>query len=97
VAEEKAVESAAQMAEIGERVDRTRVEMMRSYAKTPHCRRQFLLAYFGDSLAEPCGNCDRCWEKGSAAAAEESAIALGTPVQHRDWVAASSCTVSPIG
>jgi ATP-dependent DNA helicase RecQ len=85
MAEDKAVESAAQMAEVGERVDRTRVEMMRSYAETAHCRRQLLLAYFGDFLAEACGNCDRCREKGSAAAAEESAIALGTPVDHRDW------------
>ena len=58
---------------------------MRSYAETAHCRRQLLLAYFGDFLAEACGNCDRCREKGSAAAAEESAIALGTPVEHRDW------------
>lgn len=24
------------------------------------CRRQFLLRYFGESLAEPCGNCDVC-------------------------------------
>jgi ATP-dependent DNA helicase RecQ len=83
--EEKVVETAVRMAGIGERVDRTRVEMMRSYAETTHCRRQFLLAYFGDLLAESCGNCDRCREKGSAAAEEESAIALGTPVEHREW------------
>jgi ATP-dependent DNA helicase RecQ len=59
--------------------------MMRSYCETMHCRRQFLLAYFGDFLAEPCGNCDQCREKGFAAAEQESAIALGTPVEHREW------------
>jgi ATP-dependent DNA helicase RecQ len=85
LAAEAAVAKAVEMAGLGERVDRTRVEMMRSYAETTHCRRQFLLAYFGDFLAGPCGNCDRCHEKGPAASHEESAIALGTPVQHREW------------
>jgi ATP-dependent DNA helicase RecQ len=82
---EAAVARAVEMADVGERVDRTRVEMMRSYAETTHCRRQFLLAYFGDFLSDPCGNCDRCHEKGAAAGDEESAIALGTPVEHREW------------
>lgn len=85
LAADAAVAKAVEMARLGERVDRTRVEMMRSYAETTHCRRQFLLAYFGDFLAGPCGNCDRCHEKGPAAADEESAIALGTPVEHREW------------
>lgn len=80
-----AVRRAVEMAELGERVDRTRVEMMRSYAETPHCRRQFLLAYFGDYLPRPCGNCDRCKESGAAAGEGDPAIAVGTRVQHRDW------------
>jgi len=29
-------------------------------AELPSCRRQALLAYFGERLAEPCGNCDNC-------------------------------------
>ncbi|MGY4648934.1 RecQ family ATP-dependent DNA helicase [Mycobacterium sp. URHB0021] len=80
-----AVQDAIEMAEIGARVDRTRVEMMRSYAETPDCRRQFLLAYFGDYLPVPCGNCDRCRDKGDAASAGEPAIAPGTRVEHREW------------
>jgi ATP-dependent DNA helicase RecQ len=58
---------------------------MRSYAETPNCRRQFLLAYFGAYRAEPCGNCDRCREKRAEAAEDESAVAVGTPVEHREW------------
>jgi ATP-dependent DNA helicase RecQ len=26
------------------------------------CRRQLLLAYFGEQRTEPCGNCDNCLE-----------------------------------
>ena len=39
---------------------RSRVEMMRGYAETTACRRQFLLGYFGEQLSAPCGNCDPC-------------------------------------
>jgi ATP-dependent DNA helicase RecQ len=85
LSDDAAVERAVKMAAVGERVDRTRVEMMRSYAETLHCRRQFLLGYFGEFSAGPCGNCDRCFEKGAAAAEQESAIELGTPVEHREW------------
>ena len=46
----------------------SRIEMMRGYAETDGCRRQFLLGYFGEDLPEPCGNCDTC-EDGSAAPA----------------------------
>lgn len=85
LSEDVAIRKAVEMAEIGERVDRTRVEMMRSYAETPDCRRQFLLAYFGDYLPEPCGNCDRCRADGAPPTSEKPAIAAGTHVDHREW------------
>lgn len=81
--EDDAVRRALEMAEIGERVDRTRVEMMRSYAETPDCRRQFLLAYFGDHLPKPCGNCDSC--RAQTVTDHEPAIPAGTAVDHREW------------
>jgi ATP-dependent DNA helicase RecQ len=84
MAEDDAVRKSVEMAEIGERVDHTRVEMMRSYAETPDCRRQFLLAYFGDRLAKPCGNCDRCREH-TAVDRGAPAIDAGTAVEHREW------------
>ena len=41
--------------------DRTRAEMLRTYARTDTCRRQFLLQYFGQYDApDRCGMCDRC-------------------------------------
>lgn len=39
---------------------RSLLEMMRGYAKVQDCRRQYLLNYFGEPLAQPCGFCDNC-------------------------------------
>src|SRR3712207_7189254 len=50
----------SELAEQREKVDQSRVEMMRGYAETTDCRRQFLLGYFGEQLDSPCGNCDNC-------------------------------------
>ncbi len=33
---------------------------MLGYSETARCRRQVLLGYFGETLAETCGNCDTC-------------------------------------
>jgi ATP-dependent DNA helicase RecQ len=44
------------------RVERQRLNALLSLCEAPRCRRQTLLAYFGEQ-AEPCGNCDLCLEK----------------------------------
>ena len=54
------VGGAVELAEARQRVDHSRLTMMRAYAETDGCRRQFLLGYFGEDLPEPCGNCDGC-------------------------------------
>jgi len=41
------------------RVERQRLNALVALAETPRCRRQVLLAYFGEESA-PCGNCDVC-------------------------------------
>ena len=44
-------------------VDRQKLEAMLGYCETTRCRRQVLLGYFGEELAEPCGNCDVCLDR----------------------------------
>jgi ATP-dependent DNA helicase RecQ len=39
-----------------------RLDMLIGYCETAGCRRQILLAYFGET-AMPCGNCDNCLDK----------------------------------
>jgi ATP-dependent DNA helicase RecQ len=41
------------------RIERQRLNALISLCEAPRCRRQTLLAYFGEST-EPCGNCDLC-------------------------------------
>ena len=40
--------------------DHKRLNALLGLAEAKACRRQALLAYFGETLAEPCGNCDLC-------------------------------------
>ncbi len=44
------------------RSERQKLDTMLGYCETVGCRRQLLLEYFGETLAEPCGNCDTCLE-----------------------------------
>jgi len=85
----EAAAAARELAEHHEKVDQSRVEMMRGYAETTECRRQFLLGYFGEQLDEPCGNCDNC----SAGTAQrnpgpddhDTPFPVETPVEHSEW------------
>jgi ATP-dependent DNA helicase RecQ len=42
--------------------DRQKLQSLLGFCETTRCRRQVLLGYFGETLAEPCGNCDTCLE-----------------------------------
>jgi ATP-dependent DNA helicase RecQ len=42
------------------RLERRKLDELLGYAETTACRRQRLLAYFGETLQQPCGNCDNC-------------------------------------
>ncbi len=43
-----------------ERMEQSRVELVRNYATTRDCRRRMLLSLVGGHHREPCGNCDNC-------------------------------------
>jgi ATP-dependent DNA helicase RecQ len=69
-----------------EEFEKSRLEMMRSYAETTGCRRDFVLSYFGEEHEPPCGNCDNC----DAGLVEpesdtERPFEVGTTVSHGEW------------
>ena len=79
------VEAAALAEDQRHRFDRSRVEMMRSYAEHDGCRREFVLTYFGEEYEGPCGNCDNC-EAGLARPADgEQPWDVGSAVRHEEW------------
>jgi ATP-dependent DNA helicase RecQ len=94
-----AVHDAVEVAEARQRVDKSRIEMMRGYAETTGCRRQFLLGYFGEAYPNPCGNCDVCRSgpakapapakgrrtRSAAKPAPASPYPVNTTVKHREW------------
>jgi ATP-dependent DNA helicase RecQ len=57
---QQAAERAVEIAQSRRKLEESRIEMMRGFAETTGCRRQFLMSYFGEVLEEPCGNCDTC-------------------------------------
>jgi ATP-dependent DNA helicase RecQ len=92
------VRGAVELAEARQRVDQSRLTMMRAYAETDSCRRQFLLGYFGEELAEACGNCDACADAaaktpahveddGGPASGDQAAepFPLQSSVVHKEW------------
>jgi ATP-dependent DNA helicase RecQ len=62
------------------RVEHAKLEALLGVCETAGCRRQAILAHFGETLAEPCGNCDSCldpvetWDGAVAAQKALSAI-----------------------
>jgi ATP-dependent DNA helicase RecQ len=82
------VGEAVRLAETRRQVERSRLDVMRDYAETTGCRRQFLLSYFGEELPKPCGNCD-CCHNGTAQEhardSRESPYPLDSQVRHAEF------------
>jgi ATP-dependent DNA helicase RecQ len=51
----------AEISDERKRIDRQRLNALIALCEAPRCRRQTLLAYFGET-SQPCGNCDLCIE-----------------------------------
>jgi ATP-dependent DNA helicase RecQ len=66
---------------------RSRLEMMRAFAETDGCRREFVLSYFGEPFHDvPCGHCDNCRAgKVTATDPADEPFALGARVVHPQW------------
>ena len=62
--------------------------MIRGYADLDpaDCRREYLLNYFGEAFAPPCGSCDNC-DAGRVVAKDEShrPFPLNSRVIHSSW------------
>jgi ATP-dependent DNA helicase RecQ len=54
------MQAASDADERHKRVERHKLDAMLAFCELTTCRRQSLLAYFDDHLAQPCGNCDTC-------------------------------------
>jgi ATP-dependent DNA helicase RecQ len=82
-ADTSAVDQVIARAEAYRSISKSRIEMMRAYAETQRCRRQFLLQYFGEVDAGICGDCDNC-HAGTATDEPESAspFVVEQRVQH---------------
>ena len=81
-----AAEEAMQRAKEREAVDRSRVELVRAYAETVGCRRQFLVGYFGETYDPPCNACDRC-ATGDVGDSDSDALTWhpNDRVRHESW------------
>ena len=55
------------------RLEIRKLDAMLGYCELTACRRQALLAYFGETLAGPCGNCDNCLDPPESWDATEAA------------------------
>ncbi|MGH2448159.1 MAG: RecQ family ATP-dependent DNA helicase [Chloroflexota bacterium] len=79
-------EEAVEIEERHRELEQSRLEMMRGYAEVYDCRRGYLLNYFGEPLAEPCGFCDNC--RAGITVAEDTSrqpFPLNSRVSHAVW------------
>jgi ATP-dependent DNA helicase RecQ len=73
-------------AEAYQAMQKSRIEMMRAYAETLRCRRQFLLGYFGEADPQLCGDCDSCRSGTAAREQEQAEEAVESPFGNQDPV-----------
>jgi ATP-dependent DNA helicase RecQ len=86
----RAVEQIAEQEENRKKFEKSRLEMMRSYAELSACRRAFLLNYFGEEYSQSnCGNCDNCLRSAetdtSQQVHEDAPFPIQSRVCHDEW------------
>ncbi len=81
-----AAEQAAEAQENLRKFAQSRIEMMRGYADMTDCRREYILNYFGEVYAPPCGNCDNCLAGRSATRSSSAQpFPINSQVVHKIW------------
>jgi hypothetical protein len=85
---EEAIEQGAEASEERQEYERSRLEMMRSYAETTGCRRDFVLSYFGEdheaptaTTATPAWSSPRRTSSAPSRSAPPSPTASGAPAK----------------
>ncbi len=65
-------------------MDRSRVELVRTYADTSDCRRRLLLELLGEEHPRRCGACDSC-DAGTSTDVDDAPLRTGEQVEHSQW------------
>jgi ATP-dependent DNA helicase RecQ len=83
---DEAVEEALRTEEDRREFERSRLEMIRAFAETTDCRREFVLSYFGEPFEGPCGHCDNC-RAGRVPESDGAGepFTVGARVAHPEW------------
>lgn len=79
-----AAAAAARRQEERATVERSRVEVVRTYADTTDCRRRLLLELLGEPHPQRCGTCDSC-DAGTSVEVADAPLRPGQPVEHAEW------------
>lgn len=81
-----AAAAAMEVQEREQQLERSRLAMMRGYAEVQHCRREYLLNYFGEAFTPPCNFCDNCKAGiGHEEDIEARPFPLNSEVKHKSW------------
>jgi len=81
----EAAKRAVAEAQRHQRLQGSRIEMMRNVAETTGCRGQALLACFGEHLDRPCRHCDQCAAGEVATVRVNGPFPVHSTVRHASW------------
>ena len=65
--------------------DHSRLHMIRDYAETTACRREYILSYFGEPFTAPCGSCDNCENRESDSIDYLEPFPIGSEIIHTSF------------
>ncbi|MEL7353046.1 MAG: RecQ family ATP-dependent DNA helicase [Cyanobacteria bacterium P01_A01_bin.116] len=83
---ESTVEQAMTHQQRRKQFDQSRLHMMRGYAETDACRRDYVLSYFGEAYdGGPCGYCDNCDNSEGDNTAYLQPFSIGSHIIHTNF------------